>query len=564
MRFFVTKESLQDSIDYFKSLNITKPEQLGLFFFFKSLGFSNKIYKPFKKAGSLNAEEKLTLLDNLHKIGGIFSPDENGGKFTCLFPFSIMRVVRSNSFYNGGSKFTNLISRARDTVDNTLVDIFLDKGADEDLFKLKNKYIDIIKEHCLNSGERISKVHLSCWLYRFTPVHTPEESTFAIDALTNRDITRVLVKKMERFFNLIQVELDELMIDDLVKNEIVFTDTMISGRELRELLTFEGVTPEVQTEREADFLSRDLITSEDFVKHVELRGDNPTIQEIYDVVLNTKQVVLYGVPGVGKSYLISSLEQNFDEVEKIQFHANTTYEEFIGGTSIKNGSLYPEAGIFLKSIISAKNNPEKRYLFIIDEINRGNISKIFGEAILALDREYEVKLMKSYTIGEDDHESLDIPENIYIIGTMNSADRSIALVDYALRRRFSFIKLVPNYDIVREKADLSDIKIDIEKLFKALNQKLFEVLNDENLLLGHSYFLPKWLESDGKIKWTIKELRFLFNYSILPLMEEYSYGNKHTINKILGEKLSKIILSNEEFEEAIIETFPEVKITRSD
>ena len=118
---------------------------------------------------------------------------------------------------------------------------------------------------------------------------------------------------------------------------------------------------------------------------------------------------------------------------------------------------------------------------------------------------------------------------------MNSADRSIALVDYALRRRFVFIRYFPNYEIVKDLADQEQLpEIDITELFEALNKKIFEILKDEDLLLGHSYFLPSWAMESGKVKWNKKVLLETINYSILPILEEYTYGKKSILNNLQG------------------------------
>ena len=143
---------------------------------------------------------------------------------------------------------------------------------------------------------------------------------------------------------------------------------------------------------------------------------------------------------------------------------------------------------------------------MIDEINRGNVSKIFGETILALDREYSVQLPTA--LSSKDGTTITefrIPENVYILATMNSADRSIALVDYAIRRRFAFVDFYPNSEVVDFESDYSQLgDIKVGKVMDGINEKLYSVLGDADFLLGQSYFLPKWArdEANGKIKWT--------------------------------------------------------------
>lgn len=164
---------------------------------------------------------------------------------------------------------------------------------------------------------------------------------------------------------------------------------------------------------------------------------------------------------------------------------------------------------------------EKNFYLIIDEINRGNISKIFGELITLIEEDkrdsYEVTLPYS-------KDPFKMPSNLYIIGTMNSTDKSIALIDIALRRRFTFLKMKPNVDLIQfQKA---------KELFSALNNQIKEDLGDD-FQLGHSYFMK--IASD-------KELEFTLEYKIKPLLEEYYYGNKEGYEEIL-KKVTLDLLS---------------------
>ena len=161
-------------------------------------------------------------------------------------------------------------------------------------------------------------------------------------------------------------------------------------------------------------------------------------------VLERKQNIIFqGVPGVGKTFIIKSiLKTRFsissENYQTVQFHQSYSYEEFIEGLRPVSGVFEVKDGLFKEFSNKASKDPDNPYFFVIDEINRGNISKIFGELLMLIESDkretYSVKLPYS---GED----FTIPKNLYIIGTMNTADRSLSLVDYALRRRFSFITL---------------------------------------------------------------------------------------------------------------------------
>lgn len=550
MNLFVSEESLIDTIAYFNEADFgNKAVQLGMFFFFKAIGFNNRETKPYPKVSQQSQDQKDFFNGVLYKLGGIYTISEIGGKRSCLFPFTITDNMKVDSFFNGGSAFKQLLSRMRDTIDNTLVDIFLDKGEDESLFKFKRNYIKIIQNNYLPKN-KISKVFFAAWLSRFTKIEVPCN-------ISSQEFTRICVKDMEDFLNLNREELDELFEDDTKINSLTYEKTVIPINVFRGLFSFYE-SPEIITGGNDINLSENTISLDRATRFIEVTDVNPSLTEIKDLLLRRKQIILFGVPGVGKSKLVDELKGDYDEVKLIQFHANTTYEGFIVGTTIENNSLTEKPGVFLEFCYEAQNNPDKRYLFVIDEINRGNISKIFGETILALDREYCVDLSISVKIGEKQVDSFSIPDNFYIIGTMNSADRSIAVVDYAIRRRFGFVKLVPNYEIIGQLSETSNVQIDIEKLYRIINDKILKSLKDENLLLGQSYFIPKWITlNDGKIEWTPIDLRLVFNYSIIPMIEEYCYGSVSSMIEILGDKLPSRIPDDIEFLVALKETYPE-------
>ena len=273
------------------------------------------------------------------------------------------------------------------------------------------------------------------------------------------------------------------------------------------------------------------------------------IKKDFNFPLNT---ILYGPPGTGKTYnsvfysvgIIEKNEsifklKNDDEVFKkfkeykeknlikfITFHQSYGYEDFIEGIrpyleeDSKDLKYTLHSGIFKDMCKRAKNDKENNYVLVIDEINRGNISKIFGELISLIEpskREGEKEEME--VILPYSKENFIIPKNLYIIGTMNTADRSIALLDIALRRRFHFIEIMPQYDILK---DIEDIKI--ASLLSTINEKI-EFLLDREHTIGHSYLL--------NIS-TFEELVKVFKNSIIPLLQEYFYDDFEKIKTIFS------------------------------
>ena len=223
------------------------------------------------------------------------------------------------------------------------------------------------------------------------------------------------------------------------------------------------------------------------------------------------------------------------QIEFITFHQSYSYEEFIEGIRPnldgENELTYSlEKGIFKRVSDRAKLDQDNNYVIIIDEINRGNISKIFGELITLIEPskrlftendEHPKKVTLPYS-----KKRFGVPKNLYILGTMNTADKSIALLDSALRRRFSFTEMLPNSSAVKN--NISIAGIEVEKLFESINSRI-EFLIDKDHTIGHSYFL--------KIKdnQTVESLASIFKNEIIPLLTEYFYGDFEKIQLVLGE-----------------------------
>jgi len=234
--------------------------------------------------------------------------------------------------------------------------------------------------------------------------------------------------------------------------------------------------------------------------------------------------ILYGPPGTGKTYKLQELQKNYDHFVKITFHQNYGYEDFVEGLKAeideKSYQVYykVEVGIFKDICEKAEKNSNEKYAIFIDEINRGNISKIFGELITLIEiskRGMEIELPYS-------KKPFKVPQNLSIIGTMNTADRSIAVLDTALRRRFEFEEMMPE---PYHKDISDDIEgIDVQKLLVMMNKRI-EFLYDRDHTIGHAYFI-------GCQDFT--SLQNIFKNKIIPLLQEYFYDDWEKINLILN------------------------------
>ena len=255
------------------------------------------------------------------------------------------------------------------------------------------------------------------------------------------------------------------------------------------------------------------------------------LSNLENLLKNKKNIILQGAPGVGKTFCARRLayelmgEKDESRVSLIQFHQNFSYEDFIMGYKPVGADFELQRGIFYKFCISAANNPDKPYFFIIDEINRGNLSKIFGELLMLIEKDYRGEKL---TLAYKD-EKFFVPKNLYIIGMMNTADRSLAMIDYALRRRFSFYDMRPGFEsegFQKYQATLANEHFDrlIEKV-KGLNRA---IAADESLgagfELGHSYFCGQKTITDD---W----LHQVINYDLIPMLQEYWFDNRKEVEK---------------------------------
>lgn len=263
--------------------------------------------------------------------------------------------------------------------------------------------------------------------------------------------------------------------------------------------------------------------------------DEKTYDKIASLLKYKKNIILQGPPGVGKTFvskrLAYSLMGTKDEnrVEMVQFHQNYSYEDFVMGFRPKDTGFSLQNGVFFDFCQRALHNPEEDYYFVIDEINRGNLSKIFGELFMLIERD---KRDEFVTMGYS-KKRFTVPSNLHLIGTMNTADRSLAQLEVALRRRFAFVTLEPAFNekwrqhMIKENVTAEMIS-KIQQTVEKLNH---EIINDYQLgsgyAIGHSFFSAK-PDDMSENQW----VDGIMSFEITPLLEEYFFDRPEIVEQL--------------------------------
>jgi 5-methylcytosine-specific restriction protein B len=398
-------------------------------------------------------------------------------------------------------------------------------------FKLSYDYLNILRNHVQN---KINLSALSIWYHRFI--------------------------EFDSEINIAYLEANFCYIFGITEEEksVLFYKKNYS-------LNFQNHIYDTQSIREKILetpsgLQTDLITPANNAIDLGLTAQDMKFPKLSDFpIMNTeiiarvlkdfKQVILSGPPGTSKSYWAKSIAQNDyfqNNFTQIQFHPQFSYQQFVGGYVVEGDLVNYKNGILL-SILD--NMGDKPHLLIIDEINRANVTQVFGEILQLLDRGNSLDIK-----NQSGSATYSLPKNLYILATLNSTDRSLSRLDYAFKRRFAEIYVPVNASILNDLCDTTDF-ISLATFLEKINSNLVQLTQDKDMVIGHAIFLADHVfdTETNKYKWSYESFIFLFNYKLLPLIYDYCGNDSSTVEQILGEKLSSSITDPITFKSALLD-----------
>ncbi len=513
MTFFLTTETIAEAYSELSSLEPTSPGILHIFLILKGTGYNSITFEPISKIAK---EAYLPA----YKISGLFAPFERTPEtYNFISPFQ-MKAWGAQAPSESLTKWVS--SRVKNNIlggATTWRPIIID-DPDGLSIKFKHDYLNVISSEHLGT-KKLPISAIAVWANRFTEFSEKISLSQLIQIfLSDYHITK---KELSTLFS--------------ISNHIKLN----FGHEMHKAKEIRGLIGKPAKSLDSDWLStiplnkrEELIlpfNKASFTK--KLYGVRQMeIEKIYEVLLNSHQIILSGPPGTSKSYIANNVAIKYfdNNFTKVQFHPKYSYQDFIGGYVVRGTNVEYENGVLI-DLINDKLKNGKKHLLIIDEINRANVGQVFGETIQLLDRDNKTQIRIDGKLKE-----YALPENLYILGTMNSSDRSLGALDFAIRRRFSFIYCPPDPMLL---ADLctTDFDLSLTDFLRKINLKLLEILKNPELAIGHTFFMNSKKKKNGEMMWDEDDFTNLFNHKILPMIEEYCHGNQSQLYSILGPDL---------------------------
>lgn len=416
--------------------------------------------------------------------------------------------------------------------------IITDNDTNPNIIKLKHDYLDFF---VFNDYPKFPLNILAIWLVRFNQF----DSELPVSKIINNFCEYFCLLPEEKLY----------FFSNNNEINLTYETTPVEPVYIRSLInTTDKAIPAIWSLNEVDSIKSASLSGiyPEIFKPMTINFEkfaNKSVEEYYELLNRVHQCIFMGAPGTSKSYMANRISEKFNNVLRLQFHPQYTYQEFINGKVLEDGNVRDKKGTFIKFLDKALEKSDEEFLLIIEEFNRANVSQVFGELIQLLDRGESLSL-----IFNNETKVYSLPPNLKIIGTMNTTDRTLGRIDYALKRRFYQIKFGVDYDFLIDYVSIEDNKFSVSDFLHHINNSLVSYSNNKETLIGHALFLKDFVydESQGKYVWSIQDFSNLFNYVLLPIIEDYCNGNTAYIEGVLGDKLP-MQLDSKDFAEAAVE-----------
>lgn len=527
MGYYISTDTIKKAYNELIQLKYTNHSILQIFFILKGIGINNLNYEDVDII-------KLRGIPYAQDLGALFSDTEaHPEKYDFINPFMMSNwgtnATEKLSKWVGSRVKNNVIGGATTWRKIVMQDV-------DGRFKFVYDYVEQIKSITMEGESKIPLQAMAIWTNRFTEFDNEITITNICNFFLNR-------------FHFDPHEKNEFFTMNSNINKVEYSNVLHNTQEIRELI---GAPKDLPGWEITNPVTGNIELINTIMRRYNMAAVNSVEKSLLKRILSDyHQLILSGPPGTSKSYLCSELAKDYTKSLHIQFHPQYSYQQFVGGYVVEKTEVNYQKGAMLEFVDEAIKSEEekdgKNYLIVIDEINRANTSQVFGDLIQCLDRNNRVQILCDGIMTE-----YYIPKNIHIIGTMNTTDRTIGALDYALKRRFLDVYCGSNSQVLADLCPNVDF-ISLADFLDKINTRLYEQLNNRELCVGHAIFLNDTYKNESnEYIWDFDKFELLFNFKILPLVEEYCYGNYDLVHEIVGEDLTKR-LSGTEFINAIKE-----------